>query len=742
MFRPHIRIKPPIAHAPQRQKGLGMLMFVVVVSAIALTGYLSLSGNAAKEERLTLSQADKAVLTFATVRHRLPCPDTNRDGFEDCTGNAQKGWLPSASLKLAGADPGISQGQLRYLVQRGGLGYDLADVADDWRPLAYDDGASTFNTMRATTANGGAYQANLLTLADLCQRLEVGAATTMAAGMAQVSSSPARAVAYALVHPGTVDSDADGSLFEGSNGSNTGNAVEDPGKSPLLGSYDDRVLERSFSSLLTDLDCQPLFQSINTVALGLDVIDQVAGMRASNIDAAKRAITFASLAAAVTAVELAASAIEAASDGGNAAAEFTACVASLGIAANFCAAAPTHVASAIAAGVALGANVVSIALNVTAAVLAGNALVLADSSTPASSLSCPVIDLSGPLQSSKDEVTAAKADRDAVEAARDTKQNELNTANSAATAAKNGLFSRVRYSSGSSSTIDSRVSALYTAADDWHAKNLAHATAVESVSIAQTADNNATVLVNKYNDMLDNRATRITEAQNAIASLDGQIAAESDLLEKSKLQAARFTKLADLSLLNNVSALTAERDTAVTDRASALTALNAAQSTESNANTARSNALTTYRNAYATLLDDSYGPYTITTGATTRIACTERNPTPPITCAAGSVSTVSNVASAAWNAFGISASQTGALEPHPDSKYMVPKPIALELTALEEQLTTATTRKAAAEAQVLDLEAKINAPAACNIAGSPVTPWSPAAAANLLATVDAKGGSR
>src|SRR5690606_33496308 len=183
------------------------------------------------------------------------------------------------SLRLAGADPGIEVGQLRYLVQRGAATYDLASLGDSWRPLAYDENASTFENMRGSAYGGNA----ILTLPDLCQRLNVAAGTALNGSMAQVNASPARAVAYALAHPGLSDAQGNNSPFDGVNGA-AGNTMEDPARSPVLSTYDDLVLVRSFASLQQAFACEPLTQSIDTVALGLDVVEQVAEMREGNIE--------------------------------------------------------------------------------------------------------------------------------------------------------------------------------------------------------------------------------------------------------------------------------------------------------------------------------------------------------------------------------------------------------------------------------------------------------------------------
>ena len=97
----------------RRARGFGLLqvlLLIAVMAGLASMGYLQWRARAvidsSRQERQALTQADKAIIAFATVEHRLPCPDTNRDGLEDCGAVAdQKGWLPSATLRLAGVDP-------------------------------------------------------------------------------------------------------------------------------------------------------------------------------------------------------------------------------------------------------------------------------------------------------------------------------------------------------------------------------------------------------------------------------------------------------------------------------------------------------------------------------------------------------------------------------------------------------------------------------------------------------------
>ncbi|MDP2404680.1 type II secretion system protein [Hydrogenophaga sp.] len=735
----------PTLKTRRRQRGLGLLevlLFIAIVGGLATVGYLEWRDRSAlqssRQERASLSQADAAVITFATVMRRLPCPDTDRDGLEDCGSGAQKGWLPSVSLKLAGADAGVGVAQLRYLVQRGASAYDLTVLGDDWRPLEYDADANTFAAMRETTASGGSYQANILTLPDLCQRVGEGAAATFGTGMAHVTSSPLRPVAYALVHPGLEDTDGDGSLFDGVNAS-AGNTVEDPDRSPLLSNYDDVVRERSFASLQSAFHCQPLAQSINTVALGLDVVNQVDEMREGNIDAAERAVIFAALGAAITAVELTASVVEAASDTGNAVAEATLCGATLGLAVNACAAFPQHIASAVLAGVSTVANIATIALNVTAAIMAGNALVLADNSRPPESVSCPVPDVSAALAASLTEWNKAKAEVIRLEGEVAAKQTELTNANTAKTNAINTLYYWVRYG-GSSSDLDGTVNQLINGANTWNQEALDYATAQATRTLYQTEYDSWSDIVVRYNDMLTNRTTLIPQVEAEIAALDILIAAETDPTAKEALQLQRSNKLGELALLNDVTTLTSERDNAIVKRDQAYVNLQAAITAEATALAVLNSARGSYQTAYANLANGSLGPYNFYYPPLTFVACTTQ-PLPAPACPASSYSTSPNVLAAMQDLFG-SGGDNGSTQPHADSKYMRPLTIQRQLDGLNAQLTAAREMEVDTKKRYDDLKAQADNPPACNLTGTGVTPWSPTTAADLLINVDVKGGTR
>lgn len=620
-----------------------------------------------------LAQADHAIMTFATIMHRLPCPDTNRDGEEDCTNTVQKGWLPSITLRLAGADSGIGVGQLQYLVQRGAGNYDLTLATDTWRPLEYSDTDKAF-LMSDTPSSG-----KVLHLMDWCKRLEEGENTTYVTGMAAVKSAALRPVAYALIHSGLNDADGDGSLFDGIN-AQPGNQVEDPTYRPVLSSYNDMVLEKSFSSLRLAFNCKTLAHSIDTVALGLDVIQQVEDVRQDNIDSAKRAVIFAALGAAITAIETASTATEGGSDAGNAGAEFGVCGASLGLAVNACTAAPQHTSSSILSAGVLTANGLSIAANVVAAVKAGNALALADSNTSAESLKCTPDNLDDNLKS---ETILAKAEKD-IESM---DQKILDTTQSIIT-------------KGQEKTIaESTKSSLET----------------QIYNSAKSGYNNTSI-----DNLISNLLSKAANWYPAYANFNGfneQVIGYNKLISKLNEQLKLTTDPAGIKEIQNQISENQIK-------------LNSANINKDAASTVLSNALSEYITAYNSLMGTSRYSIYGSNGSIASTGCIS-------SCQPGDINTASAILNGIQQLLG----GTPSTAPDSNSAYYAPQRLQKEIDGLNQQLTELGKLKADSIARRDKLQESLNRPATeCKITGSGVTPLPVDTAKSILNTVDSKGG--
>lgn len=770
---------PARRQTPSAMRGFGLLqvlLLITVMSGLATIGYLQWRErtviDSSRQERQALAQADQALIAYATVNHRLPCPDINRDGEEDCGAvTDQKGWLPSVTLRLAGVDPGVDVGQLRYMVQRGAGDNNLTTLTDSWRPLEYDDTGKTFFNMRA-----GSYPSNILTLTDLCQRIDTARTTTMSADLARVNASTVRSVAYALAHPGANDADGDGDLFDGANSNAAANAnlMEDPARRPSLAAYNDIVLERSFASLLAAFQCQPLIDSINTVALGHDIVAQVAGMRADNIESARRAVAFSTLAAIMTSLEIALAVAEGISDAGNAAFEWVTCAASLGLAVNACAAAPQHTVAIGLAGGVVYANIAAVALNATAAGIAGTALTLADSSATAADI-CPARDqslINQMLASAKTERDNAVNARAAVDGEIVNKTNERDNAITARDNTVASLRALLR-GNGASSQIDDRVDPLLNAALNWGNYSYAYEAAVANVSRATEARDTWADKVAGYDAMLTDSAGSLVRLNADIAALDVQIAATnpSDTERLNLLRGQRSSKEAEIrmlesipqmqTLINEIAALDAQiatnppnkadlekerarkarelqanlfraaRADAASSLASAQTTLNTAIADRNAASTSFGQAQTQYQTAYANLT--GAGRYAVYDGSGNVITyrCTSG-------CAQGEVNISNDLNALLWNLFGF----PGNAAPNVDATYLKPLKLQKELDALVKKQAAAAEREAKAKEQVAQMQAMVDNPAACNTTGSAVIPMTPDQAEAILADVDRKGGTR
>ena len=139
-------------------RGFGLvqvMLLIMLVSGLIIAGYVGLRTQAASEtaaqQQRVLAQADTALAAFAATNNRLPCPDTNRSGFENCGENLQKGWLPVSTLGLDGASSQIGVAQVMYVVQHNSA-VDLTTATDSWQPIAYDKNKKNYvGGMRALT---------------------------------------------------------------------------------------------------------------------------------------------------------------------------------------------------------------------------------------------------------------------------------------------------------------------------------------------------------------------------------------------------------------------------------------------------------------------------------------------------------------------------------------------------------------------------------------------------------------
>lgn len=236
------RSKP--GHAGFSLVELAVVLVVLGLVALVLVRFL---GTAARERhevasRDLLTRADDALLAFAMVESRLPCPASDADGEEDC-GSGQVGLLPYRALGL----PDAGARRIRYGVLRrsGGAANADADLTRDidrFYPFSVQSGTDTALDLPLGEGNG----------LDLCWALRNGATATPDAGFLHVTRPDAGTqmqahVAYALALP------AAGSGFTGHQGGSA--PVFDSPLRPHDADFRDRVVAVGLDQLWSRMRC-------------------------------------------------------------------------------------------------------------------------------------------------------------------------------------------------------------------------------------------------------------------------------------------------------------------------------------------------------------------------------------------------------------------------------------------------------------------------------------------------------
>ncbi len=231
----------------RNQRGFSLVELAIALVAMGLVTLLLVQfmQMATHERRETagrdlLKRADDAVLAFAMVNSRLPCPASNTNGLEDC-GAGQVGLLPYRTLGL----PDASARLMRYGVLRRPTapdqGADLATLIDRFAPMrVFGGGVATEYPLG--NRNG----------LDLCWALRSAQAAPVDARFLHVTrtDSPSTIddhVAYAVALP------APGERFGGQQ-AGTAPAFDSPRRGSGLG-YSDRVLAVGLDQLWTRMRC-------------------------------------------------------------------------------------------------------------------------------------------------------------------------------------------------------------------------------------------------------------------------------------------------------------------------------------------------------------------------------------------------------------------------------------------------------------------------------------------------------
>jgi type II secretory pathway pseudopilin PulG len=270
-----------------KEEGFSLLELAVVVLILGLLTTLSWRFIAARAQRTEsvatrslLERADWALTGFVLSNHRLPCPDTNGDGWQDCS-PGEVGRLPFKTLGMADAragmirygvlrradevaDPEAAAGDPAPALSRNA---DLTALSDRFYPLVgwigdFDPSGPTLPELTTETALSARVVKpviasnrilNNINGIDFCQALRVAedpAPTDVTGHVHTTAGGISRQVAYALALPGALDASGDNEPFDGPAG-----LAFDPPQGGQTNLNDDRVRAVSPGVLWNRLGC-------------------------------------------------------------------------------------------------------------------------------------------------------------------------------------------------------------------------------------------------------------------------------------------------------------------------------------------------------------------------------------------------------------------------------------------------------------------------------------------------------
>lgn len=250
----------------RRERGFSLLELTVVLGVMGIIGAaaIGISGKAgggaggrggSRDEftqQVYLQRFSQAVIGFAQRNHRLPCPDTDGDGLEDCSAVNVFGAVPFLTLETGVSGPAASEQARRFIygiyrapevdADLGVLDERTGDVQGDLGYFDRNDLVVALSNAHRASANEG--------------RLRVAGAQST--GRSTSCANDWRNVAFVLTTSAGRDADrlaSPKSDFDGANGhlvwpSGGGTTcVENPavGQSEH---YDDTVIAVGFTELL------------------------------------------------------------------------------------------------------------------------------------------------------------------------------------------------------------------------------------------------------------------------------------------------------------------------------------------------------------------------------------------------------------------------------------------------------------------------------------------------------------
>ncbi len=232
------------------KKGYSLVEMSIVIIVLGIIGLLAVktvtkfsSQSLTKQKVNSLQQINNALIGFIYAKHRLPCPDINGNGLEQCAAANLNGFLPTKTLNIKYKVGGFRYGVFRKKNTTAKNDRDLATLVNRYEPLL-PDGATS----------------NQLNGLDFCLSLITASKQSYTAS--NINSQQINP-AYVIVDAGLTDADNDGNLFDGSNG--MGNSFESSNRKHL-NNYDDNVFLMGFNQLSGVLNCPKSLAQSNGMA--------------------------------------------------------------------------------------------------------------------------------------------------------------------------------------------------------------------------------------------------------------------------------------------------------------------------------------------------------------------------------------------------------------------------------------------------------------------------------------------
>ncbi len=301
------------AAQPSRQRGIALwdtLLLVTLLAGFMLVSFILLQARTpqqlAADRSAMVAWANSKVFGFASANARLPCPDVNNDGLEDCAAANTSGLLPLRTLGLDADAPMRGPTRINFVVHRPG-GNDLALAQSVFEPAHWDGSLESYGAINDL---------------DFCAKLE--------SLIAASATAPAFSVGLTaeLTQPSV-------------------NAAA------------------TLQALSDHLSCRTTLSSLNAVALSVDAVIEVQEVFEDIKDSAIQSIVFNAITGALTlvgvgvsATTLAASITTLTASSAALAGAVASCVVLVG-----CALIPVYSAAVAASSVAIGLSAAAVAAN-------------------------------------------------------------------------------------------------------------------------------------------------------------------------------------------------------------------------------------------------------------------------------------------------------------------------------------------------------------------------------------------